>query len=597
MNGFIQQALVFIGASVILVPIFHRLGFGSVLGYLIAGILVGPSGLKFINHPESVLHFAELGIVILLFMIGLEIQPKKLWSMRKHLVGFGGLQVLVTTMIFMVIGLGMGFDALTAGVIAFGLSLSSTAFALQTLMEKNQFNTEFGRGSFSILLMQDMLAIPALAIIPSLGTQPGAASINLGAVAIFIPGFLILAFLANRFLIRPLFKIVAATKAREIFTAATLFIVFGVAAIMLQFGLSAALGTFIAGVLLADSEYRHELEANLDPFKSLLMGLFFIAVGMGVSLNLIFEKPLLTFGLSLLYLAVKFLVIYGTGRLFKMNHENSKLMGLTVAQGGEFAFVIFGIVQQSGVIASETLSMLTVIITLSMALNPLLGQLSSYVARRWQKPIVEPRYDSIKDESPEVIIAGFGRFGQIFGRVLRSQAIPFVAIDHDADQIDLLRKFNSKVYYGDAGRLDILEAAGAAKAKYFILAIDDLETSVKAAKTIREHFPHLKIFARARNRGHAFDFIDLGITHIKRETFDSSVNFVGELLVDMGKSQEKVMQLIAKFKDHDEIMLQEQFKVREDDKQYVSISNQSLAQLTQVLNEESHQSFIQTSKT
>lgn len=592
MTNYTEQALVFIGSSVILVPIFHRLGFGSIIGYLMAGILVGPSGLKLISDSQSVLHFAEFGVVILLFIIGLEIQPRKLWTMKGSLIGLGGAQVVLCSLLFTGLGLCFGLSTLAAIVVGFGLSLSSTAFALQTLTDKNQFRSEFGQASFSILLMQDLFAIPALAIIPALGNNPDQKT-DFMVLGIFIPTFLVASYLANRFLIRPLFKMVAATKAREIFTATTLLIVLGVATIMIKFGLSAALGTFIAGMLLADSEYRHELEANLDPFKSLLMGLFFIAVGMGVRLDLILEKPLIIFGLAFAYLILKMLVIYGVGRFCKLSHDNSKKMALTIAQGGEFAFVIFGMVQDGKYVDATTISILTMIVTISMAINPLISLVYDKYSERFSGAKVEPTYDNIPDESPHIIIAGYGRFGQMIGRILRSQKITFVAVDHDSDQIELLRRFNHKVYYGDASRSDILESAGAGKAQYIVLAIDDMEDNLKTAEMVKEHFPHIKIFARARNRGHAFELMELGVTHFKRETFDSSVHFAGELLLSMGYDQPKVKDIIEKFTVHDELMLREQFKVRKDDKQFISVSNQANAQLAQVFSDESSQSYIE----
>lgn len=593
MESYIQQALVFIGSSIVLVPIFKRLGFGSVLGYLIAGIIVGPYGLKLIHDSESVMHFAELGVVLLLFMIGLEIQPFKLWSMRKHLLGLGGLQVLISSLVFMIIGKFLGLTFLAATVLGFALSLSSTAFAMQTLMEKNQFNTEFGRSSFSVLLMQDLLAIPALALIPVLANTEVQEGHSWQKIIYFFV-LLVSLVLASRFLIRPIFRAIVSTRTREIFTAATLFIVLGVAVLMQKVGLSAALGTFIAGVLLADSEYRHELEANLEPFKSLFMGLFFISVGMSVSLDVIVARPLFILSISVTYLLVKAAIIYGVGRLFKMNHENSKMMCLNIAQGGEFAFVIFGIIASFQMATPLTLDILTVVITLSMALNPLLNKLNEYITCHGQQSEAKAEYDVIKDETPEVIIAGFGRFGQIFGRFLRAQGIPFVAVDHDSAQIELLRKFGSKVYYGDASRTDLLDAAGAAKAKYFILAVDDVEMSVNIAKTVKEHYPNLKIFARARNRGHVFDLLDLGITQIKRETFDSSLFFVKDLLVEMGFTVENATRLTNRFKKHDELMMMEQYKVRHDDSMFVSMAKQSTAQLAQVLSDEATRSYVES---
>lgn len=588
MENYIQQTLVFIGSAILLVPIFKYLGFGSVLGYLIAGIVVGPYGLKFIGDAESVMHFAEIGVVLLLFMIGLEIQPFKLWSMRKHLLGLGGLQVLLTTTVFTLIGKWLGLSDISAVMIGFSMSLSSTAFALQTLTERNQFNTEFGRSSFSILLMQDLVAIPALAIIPSLASTSAEPASWTKLLSFF--SILLVLILASRYLMRPIFRILAGTHTREIFTAATLFIVLGVAVLMQKIGLSAALGTFIAGVLLAESEYRHEIEANLDPFKSLLMGLFFISVGMSVSLDLIVQKPILIFSMAIGYLILKTGIIYSVGRVFKLNHENSKLMALNIAQGGEFAFVIFGMIATFQLASPEIIAILTAVITLSMALNPVFSKLNERFSCRQQ--MGEVQYDQIKDESPQVIIAGFGRFGQMFGRVMRAQGIAFVAIDHDSGQIELLRKFGSKVYYGDASRADLLEAAGAAKAKYFILAVDGVEESMQVVKTVKEHFPNLKIFARARNRGHVFDLMDEGIEHIKRETFDSSVYFVKDLLIEMGFEPKKAKNLIERFKEHDELMMIEQYKVRHDDKTLVSLSKQGNAQLAQVLSNEAERTYV-----
>lgn len=588
---YLQQFLIFIGFSIIVVPILQKIGFGSVLGYLIAGIIVGPFGLKLIAASENVSHVSEFGVVFLLFMIGLEIQPRKLWSMRRHLLQLGGLQILFCTVVFSALGLLFGLSPAAAAVVGFALSLSSTAFAVQSLTEKNVFNTEFGRASFATLLMQDLVAIPALALIPMMAIVK--IENNHAPTANGWFGLLIIAALVgvSRYLIRPVFRMIANMRSRDLFTAVTLFIVLGVAALMQMVGLSAALGTFIAGVLLADSEYRTELEANLEPFKGLLLGLFFIAVGMGVDLSLILEKPLLIAGLTLGYLFLKTMIIYFVGRLFKLNHQNSKLMAVTISQGGEFAFVIFSMALQLTLVASETLSILTLVITASMALSPVISLTDEKLSRLFSRK-VEPDFDKIEGEKPEIIIAGFGRFGQIFGRILRAQEIPFVAIDHDADQIDLVRRFGNKVYYGDASRKDILEAAGAATAKYFVLAIDDVQLSIKTAETIKMNFPKLKVFARARNRGHAFDLMALDVTNIKRETFDSSVYFVRDLLVDMGFKEDLASRIVDKFRIHDEIMMKKQFEVRGDDPSMLSVSQQGVEQLSQVLRDESIQSNI-----
>lgn len=581
MDSFINQALILIGSAVILVPIFTRLGLGSILGYLLAGIIVGPFGFKHAHESENLKHFSELGVILLLFIIGLEIQPKKLWAMKNKLIGLGGLQVIVCSLVFMGIALYFGLSPVSSGIIGFALSLSSTAFALQTLSERSQLQTEFGQSSFAVLLTQDLMAIPALAIIPGLAAE-GSNSLTMTTLFQFV-GILIFLILASRFLIRPIFRIISSTRIRELFTAVTLVVVLGVAALMLSIGLSAALGTFIAGVLLADSEYRHELEADLGPFKNLLMGLFFIGVGMSVNLDIIVSRPMTVIGLSLGYLAIKHMLLFFIGRLFKMDRMNSKLMSLAIGQGGEFAFVIFGIALTYNLAQPDTLSLLTVVITISMAASPLLLLLNDKYEALACKESNKPKYDVIQDESPEVIIAGFGRFGQIFARVLRLQKIPFTAIDRDPNQIELVRRFGNKVYYGDASRLDILEAAGVAKAKYFILAIDDVEDSIKTAKTIKEHFPHVKIFARSRNRGHSFDMMDMGVHKIKRETFDSSLNFTRDLLLEMGQNKEKVDDFIKTFSEHDLAMIKEQHKVRNDEKQFVSIYHQAQAQLAEVL--------------
>ena len=582
MNSFINQALLFIGSAVMLVPIFHLLGLGSILGYLVAGIIVGPYGLAMIHESESLHHFAELGVILLLFIIGLEIQPKKLWSMRKNLIGLGGLQVVLCSVIFMLVAKQFGVSTIPAAVIGFAMSLSSTAFALQTLAEKSQLGTEHGQSSFAVLLMQDLLAIPALALIPAFSSVDAASGLTIKTAVLFIV-ILISLVLASRFLIRPVFRLISSTRIRELFTAVTLAVVLGVAALMLSIGLSAALGTFIAGVLLADSEYRHELEADLGPFKNLLMGLFFIGVGMGVNLEIITSKPLIVLGLSFGYIALKMALVYLTGRVFKMRSTNSKLMALTIGQGGEFAFVIFGIAMTYQMADPDLLSLLTVVITISMAMSPILLLLNDKFEALVCKNKVEPQYDVINNESPEVIIAGFGRFGQIFARILKTQNIAFTAIDRDPNQIELVRKFGNKVYYGDASRLDIMEAAGVAKAKYFINAIDDVEDSLSAVKTIKEHFPYVKIFARSRNRGHSFDLLDLGADRIKRETFDSSLNFSRDLLLDMGMEVEKVNNIIKRFAEHDMAYLIEQHKVRNDEKMFISVYNQAQSQLEEVL--------------
>lgn len=595
MTSFIHYALIFMGASIVLVPLFHRIGLGSVLGYLLAGLAIGPGGLGLIENVESVAQLGEFGVIFLLFIIGLEMQPSRIWSMRHALLKLGVGQVLLCTL---VLGAGvkvLGTSWTVAILIGFSLSLSSTAFALQTLNERNQLNTDFGQAAFSILLTQDLLAIPAMALIPLL-SQRGGSSAGFSIVSL-LPFVVTLTaiVLAGRFLMTPLFRLIARTHLRELFTAVTLLVVFGVETLMIGIGLSAALGTFLAGVLLADSEYRHELEADLEPFKGLLMGLFFIAIGMSVDVTLVLKSPGVILGGTLAYLVLKSGLIYVIGRGASLKHESAKLMALGIGQGGEFAFVLLAIALQGQLISPEQSQTLVAIITLSMALSPIMSKVNERLTQIYT-PSRSTDYDVISNETPDVIIAGHGRFGQIFGRLLRSQKIPFVAIDHDPEQIELLRKFGHKVYYGDASRADLLETAGAAKAKYLVLAIDGVEESIDVARTVRQHFPQIKIFARARNRGHAFDLMELGVDFIKRETFDSSVNFVRDLLVEMGKPLAEAQAIVGRFQTHDELMMQEQFKVRTDDKMFMSVALQGQAQLEQVLSTDSQQSFIQLPK-
>lgn len=582
--------LIFLGTSLLIVPVFNRLGFGSVLGYLLAGVILGPQGLGIFLHAEKTMHFAEFGVIFLLFIIGLEIRPQKLIEMKKGLLTFGVFQMLICTVVLSIIVkilLPVGWQL--AVIIAFSLSLSSTAFALQTLEERNQMKTVHGQNAFTILLAQDIVAIPVLAIIPVMFVKEGE-QVS-GALWLF-PFLLFALIIVARYLVRPLFRHLAASHSREIFTASALFIVLGVSALMIKIGLSAALGAFIAGVLLAENEYRHELEANIDPFKGLLMGLFFISVGMSVSLDLIAARPIEILGATIGYFFLKWGLIYLVGRFNKVDRRSSKYMSFYIAQGGEFAFVILALLLERELMLEMHIEFLVAMITLSMLFSPLLEKVLESGKKLFPGEVEEPQFDEIKDENPQVIIGGYGRFGQMFGRIFRAQGIPFVAIDHDASQVDTIRRFGNKVFFGDVSRLDLLRAAGAEKAKYLVIAIDDVDMSIKTAEIARQYFPNLKIFARARNRGHAFDLYEAGVVHIKRETFDSSVNFVGDLLIDMGFEKARAHNIIDHFRRHDIAMMREQVKVRKDEKMYISLSQQGAAQLEDVLKEEAEKSYI-----
>ncbi|QDK45861.1 potassium:proton antiporter [Bdellovibrio sp. ZAP7] len=586
------QALAFLGSSVLLVPVFQRLGLGSILGYLAAGILIGPQGAKLIIDVKAVQNLSEFGVVFLLFLIGLELQPKKLLAMKRTLAGFGGLQIITCCLALGALVKLLGASWQSAMVAGFALSLSSTAFALQAMAEKKVLNTEFGRSSFAILLMQDVAAIPALAIIPTLGLAQATSGheVNwLGVLGIFL-GLL----LFNYTLMGPFLRQVAALRSRELFTGVTLTIVIGVAYLMEHMGISMALGAFLAGVLLSESEYRHELEADLEPFKGLLMGLFFISVGMSVNITLLMKNPAFVLFATALYMMVKGFMLYGVGRTLKLHSTASRNMAAYLAQGGEFAFVIFGVGQNSNVLSQELSDTLTLIVTLSMIISPFVivanAKFESWVATH--KPKQE--WDSFEGVDSEIIIAGFGRFGQIFGRILRAQDIKFTAIDHDPEQIELLRRFGNKVYYGDASRHEIMEAAGAGKAKYLIIAVDDVETSKKLAQMAKEHFKNLKIYARARNRAHVFDLLDIGIemTHIRRETFESSLLLTRELLLDLGFPSDRARAVIERFHRHDELMMAEQYKVRHDQKLFLDTSRQGMQQLSEVLREDQIRTYI-----
>lgn len=582
----LTPALIYLSLSALLVPIFHKLGLGSVLGYLTAGFIIGPHALGVVKDVNSVSAFAEFGVVFLLFIIGLELQPKKLWSMRKDLVGFGGLQILACTLGLGIIAKFFNFSWSQAMVIGFALSLSSTAFAMQTLIERKQLQTEPGQKAFAILLMQDIVAIPALALIPLLGTVAADSGLNRWTALWFLATVIVL-ILISRYLTRPLLRVVASIRNREIFTAITLTIVLGVSLWMHHLGLSMGLGAFLAGVLLADSEYRHELEADLEPFKGLLMGLFFISVGMAVNISLLIASPLLILALTALYQVVKGLLTLAAARVMGLESHSAKCMSLTITQGGEFAFVIFASTLKVELLPAATTEMLVLIVTLSMVASPIaLAFNEKILAGLYNRKKKDIQFDDIESKSNHVIIAGYGRFGQISGRILRSLGISFTALELDPSQIELLRKFGNKVYYGDASRIDMLEKAGAADAKLLILAIDDAEASLATAKVITEHFPKLKVLARARNRDHAFKLRDLGITFIKRETFDSALDLSKEMLVELGYKREHASRLTERFKLHDESMLIEQHLVKHDEKQMISVSRQGAEQLTQVLNDD-----------
>ncbi len=558
----LQEALIFFAAAVVCVPLVRRLGFGSVLGYLLGGVVIGPSGLALVGNVTDIMHFAELGVVFLLFIIGLELQPARLWVLRRPIFTLGGLQMVLTTAVLSTIGYLLGLPVSVALVCGLILALSSTAFVLQMLAERHELTTNHGRSAFAILLLQDLAVIPLLALIPLAGNNLDGrwdvGTLVSGSLALSVVlGFVVL----GRYVLRPVLRLAAGSGATEIFTATALLVVIGAAVLMEWAGLSMALGTFLAGVLLADSEYRHALEADIEPFKGLLLGLFFISVGMSLDLALLGNAPLQIAALTALLLAGKGVAIYAAGRLYGLAHTVSRSLALALPQGGEFAFVLFGVAVSAGVIAGELQDLLIVVVTMSMAITPLLVQLNARLSGGTGKP--ERPYDAIQESNP-VIIAGFGRFGQIVGRILRSCRIPFTALESSSAQVDVVRAYGNKVFYGDAARLDLLRSAGADRARLFVLAVEDAEQSVRIVATLKQHFPNLPILARARNRQHALALMDLGVTDPVRDTFFSGLWLAEETLTQLGIAREQAVDTVARFAKHDQALLKRQQAVHHD---------------------------------
>ncbi len=582
-------ATVLMVAAVVAVPIAKRLGLGSVLGYLAAGAVLGPAGFGLVRDVDNILHFAELGVVLLLFVIGLELQPSRLWTMRRPVFGLGGAQVGLSAVPIALVAWAAGLPPETAVVVGLALALSSTAFALQMLAEKKQLTTKHGRAAFSILLFQDIAAIPILALTPLLALQDGAApdlaetALAAGRVIAVVAAVVV----GGRYLLRHVFRIVAATGIREVFTATALLTVVGTALLMELAGLSMGLGAFLAGVLLADSEYRHELEANIEPFKGLLLGLFFIAVGMSVDLRLIGERPLLIAGLMAGLIVLKAAILYGLGRLYCETDASSRQLALAIPQGGEFAFVIFGVAVGSGVMERGVSDLLILVVSLSMAATPLLMGGHDIILRMRSGPASTAPYDTPDPEEHPVIIAGFGRFGQIIGRILRARKIGFTALEASPDQVDFVKKFGNKVYYGDASRLDLLRAARADRAAAFVLAIDDVEASLRTAETVARHFPNLRIYARARNRAHAYKLMELGVTVIRRETLLSSLDMARELLEALGLPAYEAEKTVQTFRRHDEQRLQAHFDMRDDEDRMAELAKEWARELEELFEQDS----------
>lgn len=577
----LQEAVIYLIAALIAVPISKKLGFGSVLGYLAAGIIIGPFGLGFITDAEHILHFAELGVVFLLFVIGLELQPSRLWVLRRMVFGLGSAQVVISAGAISVVGLLFGLALTEAVLVGFILALSSTAFVLQLLAEKKELTTTHGRAAFTILLFQDLAVIPLIAIIPMFGATASQGFEFRGfAMAVAIIGGLVI---GGHYLLRPVLRIAARTQMPEIFTVTALLVVIGAALLMQAAGMSMVLGAFIAGMLLADSEYRHELEADIAPFKGLLLGLFFIAVGMSVDLGLLVQHPGTIMLIVICLMVVKAAVLFPLARLFGIcDMRGASSLAAVLSQGGEFAFVLFAIAARHQIIQSDVIDQLILAVAVSMLLTPVVYLLNQQFVSRMEKDEA-PEYDQMEGQHHAVIIAGFGRFGQIVGRLLAIVGRPFTALEIDASQVDVVRRYGNVVHYGDASKLDLLRAAGAEHARLFVLAIDDVEASIKTAQTVTRHFPDLTIVARARNRRHEYHLMDLGIKHIFRETLLSSLAMSEQVLFDLGFEEQEVHRLIATFREKDDQLIREQHAVQHDEEQLIQTARDTARELELLL--------------
>jgi monovalent cation:proton antiporter-2 (CPA2) family protein len=577
----LQQSIIYLLAAIVMVPISRRLGFGSILGYLAAGIIIGPFGAKLVDDPEHILHFAELGVVFLLFVVGLELQPSRLWVLRRMVFGLGSAQVALSAAFIAAVAWSLGIDGQPALIIGLILALSSTAFVLQMLAEKKELTTAHGRAAFSILLFQDLAAIPLIAVLPMLGAgaNGGVSTMQLAIMALTIVGLVVV----GRYLLRPVLSIAAASRIPEIFTATALLVVIGAALIMQFAGMSMVLGAFIAGMLLADSEYRHQLEGDIAPFKGLLLGLFFIAVGMSVNLGLLLESPLRILLMVVLLMAAKTAALVPLARRFGICDTRSAWrLAAAMSQGGEFAFVLFGIAAREALLPAALIDELILVVALSMLITPFAYMAAEFYGRR-KDAAAEPDYDDMGDPHNDIIIAGFGRVGQIVARLLRIVDRPFTALEIDSSQVDVVRRYGNVVHYGDASRLDVLRAAGAEHARVFVLVIDDIEASVKTAELLIRHFPHLKVIARARNRRHAHTLMDLGIKHVFRETFLSSVALTESVFAELGINADDAAMVTRSFIERDERLLLEQLAFHQSEEKLQQSARDTAAELDQLL--------------
>lgn len=589
----LYHIFIFLAAACIIIPLASRFKLGSVLGYLIIGVLIGPFGFKLIGNAVQIMHFAEFGVIMMLFLIGLELEPETLWRLRKAIIGLGSLQVILTTSILTLIGILLSYEWRISLAVSMALSLSSTALVLQSLQEKNLMRTTIGETSFAILLFQDIAVIPILIILPLLVAQ-GITPVEKTGLLDSLPGWqqagIITALIAaiiviGYFFSHYFFYIIAQTNLREVFTATSLALIVGITLLMETIGVSPGLGAFVAGVVLANSEYKRTLETDIEPFKGLLLGLFFISVGMRMDFTILVHHPIYLLGTIALFITIKALVLLFLGRSFGLSRAQSLGLALLLSQGSEFAFVLFQFASSSKVITEHLADFFIFAIALSMATTPLLMIIYTRLIVPLFMSNLPPRYDTI-DEQHAVILAGYGRFGQIIGRFLNAQGIELTVLEKDPDQIELLRKFGFKGYFGDASRLDLLKNAGADKAKLLIVAVDDPDTSLDIVRLAKQAFPQIKIYSRARNRRHAYELHKEGVDYFRREVFDSSLTMAQEIMKFLGYSPENTRSKARTFKHHDEINLVKSFKFFETEHELINFARQATGELELVLQED-----------
>jgi glutathione-regulated potassium-efflux system ancillary protein KefC len=585
-TAWLTGTLVYLAAAVFAVPIAKFFGLGSIIGYLAAGILIGPWGLKFVTNPQDMLHFSEFGVVLMLFLVGLELEPRRLWSLRKPIFGWGSVQLFGSAALMVGVGVLAGMDWRISLVAALGLAMSSTAIGLGVLNERSLMSTTSGQSVLSVALLQDVAAIPILALLPLLAAAQAHADGNGWVGAAKALGVIATIVLGGRLALRPALRWIAGSATPEIFTAAALLLVVATAALMQMVGLSMALGAFLAGVLLAESEYRRELETDIEPFKGLLLGLFFIAVGMSIDFAVVLAQPWLIAGIVLGFLLLKSAVLWSMGRCMPLPRPERPVFIILLAQGGEFGFVVFQTAAQAGVIDAQASSVLVASVAISMLVTPLL----LVAADKWWIPLLAGQSRKLEEihepQNQSVIIAGFGRYGQVVGRMLYANGIQPTVLDIDAEQIETMRRFDWRVFYGDATRLDLMRTAGAATARVLVLAIDDVDQSVECAKMVRENFPNLTIVARARNVQHYFDLHDLGVNLIERETLDAALMSARSVLEELGWERHQARTLALRFRRHNVDQLGKMAPHRKDEAKLIAAAKLGRQQLEELFAQE-----------